>query len=73
MTGSDTCYITSQNHGFAVDDSALGDDWEPLFVNMNDGTNEGIRHKVGETVGGLHRRNIRIDEHGVYPFLLHGL
>ena len=46
MTGSDTCYITSQNHGFAVDDSALGDDWEPLFVNMNDGTNEGIRHKT---------------------------
>ena len=45
MKGTNTCYITSQNHGFAVDDSTLPSDWEPLFVNMNDGTNEGIRHK----------------------------
>lgn len=44
--GTDRCYITSQNHGFAVDDTRLGDDWAPLFTNMNDGTNEGIRHKV---------------------------
>lgn len=43
--GTDKCYITSQNHGFAVDAANLGADWEPLFVNMNDGTNEGIRHK----------------------------
>lgn len=43
--GTDRCYITSQNHGFAVDDSTLPADWEPLFTNMNDGTNEGIRHK----------------------------
>lgn len=43
--GTDECYVTSQNHGFAVDSSTLPDDWEPLFVNMNDGTNEGIRHK----------------------------
>ncbi len=39
------CFITSQNHGYAVDDSTLPEDWEPLFVNMNDGSNEGIRHK----------------------------
>ena len=45
MVGSDRCYITSQNHGFAVDDSTLGPEWEPYFVNMNDGTNEGIRHR----------------------------
>ena len=45
MVGTDCCFITSQNHGFAVDDSTLEKDWEPLFVNMNDGTNEGIRHK----------------------------
>ncbi|MCM1336418.1 MAG: glutamine-hydrolyzing carbamoyl-phosphate synthase small subunit [Candidatus Amulumruptor caecigallinarius] len=44
--GTDRCFVTSQNHGFAVDSSTLGDDWEPLFVNMNDGTNEGIRHKT---------------------------
>ena len=45
QVGSDRCFITSQNHGFAVDDKTLPADWEPLFVNMNDGTNEGIRHK----------------------------
>lgn len=43
--GTDQCFVTSQNHGFAVDNSTLPADWEPLFVNMNDGTNEGIRHK----------------------------
>ena len=39
-------FVTSQNHGFAVDNATLGADWEPLFINMNDGTNEGIRHKT---------------------------
>ena len=43
--GTTQCFITSQNHGYAVDSSTLPDDWEPLFVNMNDGSNEGIRHK----------------------------
>ena len=46
MVGSDKCYITSQNHGYAVDSSTLPSDWEELFVNMNDGSNEGIRHKT---------------------------
>ena len=45
MAGTEKCFITSQNHGYAVDNNTLGDDWEPLFLNMNDGTNEGIRHK----------------------------
>ncbi|MCQ2147331.1 MAG: glutamine-hydrolyzing carbamoyl-phosphate synthase small subunit [Bacteroidales bacterium] len=45
MIGTNRCFITSQNHGFAVDDKTIGSDWEPWFVNMNDGTNEGIRHK----------------------------
>ena len=44
--GSNQCFVTSQNHGFAVDNDTLPDDWEPLFINMNDGTNEGIRHKT---------------------------
>ncbi len=43
--GTTQCFITSQNHGYAVDDKTLPADWEPLFVNMNDGSNEGIRHK----------------------------
>ncbi|MGL5635688.1 MAG: glutamine-hydrolyzing carbamoyl-phosphate synthase small subunit [Bacteroidales bacterium] len=45
MVGTNRCFVTSQNHGFAVDNETLGSDWEPLFINMNDGTNEGIRHK----------------------------
>ena len=39
------CYITSQNHGYAVRDESLGEEWEPWFVNINDGTNEGIRSR----------------------------
>ena len=46
QVGTTKCFITSQNHGYAVDDSTLPEDWEPLFVNMNDGSNEGIRHKT---------------------------
>ncbi len=46
MVGTNRCFITSQNHGFAVDDSTLPPDWEPLFVNMNDDSDEGIRHKT---------------------------
>lgn len=45
QVGTDRCFITSQNHGYAVDGSTLPEEWEPLFVNMNDGSNEGIRHK----------------------------
>ena len=44
--GTDSCFVTSQNHGFAVDDASLPAEWTPLFVNMNDGTNEGIRHRT---------------------------
>ncbi len=40
------CFITSQNHGFAVDMKSLNDEWEEFFINANDGTNEGIRHKT---------------------------
>lgn len=42
--GTNRCYVTSQNHGYAVDAATLGNDWRELFVNMNDGSNEGIRH-----------------------------
>ena len=42
MVGTDKCYITSQNHGYAVDASTLDKDWSELFVNMNDGSNEGV-------------------------------
>ncbi len=45
MVGTNRCFITSQNHGYAVDNNTLSKEWEPLFINMNDGSNEGIRHK----------------------------
>ncbi|ALC49077.1 r [Drosophila busckii] len=39
------CVMTSQNHGFAVNLEQLPADWEELFVNANDGSNEGIVHR----------------------------
>lgn len=45
MVGTDRCFITSQNHGYAVKTDTLPSDWQVYFVNMNDGSNEGIRHK----------------------------
>ena len=44
--GTMHCYVTSQNHGYAVDATCLGSDWRELFVNLNDGSNEGIAHSV---------------------------
>uniref|UniRef100_A0A914WVG4 ATP-grasp domain-containing protein n=1 Tax=Plectus sambesii TaxID=2011161 RepID=A0A914WVG4_9BILA len=38
------CFITSQNHGFAIDNDAMPAGWTPLFINENDKTNEGIVH-----------------------------
>jgi len=40
------CYITSQNHGFAIDEKTLKKDWTVWLKNLNDNTNEGIRHKT---------------------------
>ena len=45
MLGSKRCFITSQNHGYAVEEKSLPPDWLPWFFNANDGTNEGIRHR----------------------------
>jgi carbamoyl-phosphate synthase small subunit len=44
--GTQRCYITTQNHGFAVAEESLPSDWAPWFFNANDGTNEGIRHRT---------------------------
>lgn len=44
--GTNKACITSQNHGFAVDNNTLGEDWEPYFININDKTNEGMKHKT---------------------------
>jgi carbamoyl-phosphate synthase small subunit len=46
QVGTNKSYITSQNHGFAINNNTLTKEWEPLFVNLNDNTNEGMRHKT---------------------------
>ncbi len=38
------CYVTPQNHGYAVDSSSLPEGWKPFFLNANDSSNEGITH-----------------------------
>lgn len=45
--GTKRCYVTSQNHGFAVDEKKLPAGWLPWMRNANDQTNEGIMHKSG--------------------------
>jgi carbamoyl-phosphate synthase small subunit len=42
--GTDKAYITSQNHGYAIDNESLPEEWQPLFINLNDQTNEGMKH-----------------------------
>lgn len=42
-SNSNRCYVTSQNHGYAVRNGTLGEEWQPWFINANDGTIEGIR------------------------------
>jgi carbamoyl-phosphate synthase small subunit len=46
QAGTDRCWITSQNHGYAVDANRLPDGWRVWFSNLNDGTVEGIRHET---------------------------
>lgn len=51
LADSQTFYVTSQNHGYAVDGSTLPDGWEAWFTNVNDGTNEGVRHVTKPFMG----------------------
>jgi carbamoyl-phosphate synthase small subunit len=44
QVGTPKSYITSQNHGYAINNNTLTKDWEPLFININDNTNEGMKH-----------------------------
>lgn len=46
MLTNGRCFVTSQNHGYAVENATLNDEWKPLFINLNDGTNEGICHQT---------------------------
>ena len=42
--GTSRCWVTSQNHGYAVDGRRIPAGWAEWFTNANDGSNEGIRH-----------------------------
>jgi carbamoyl-phosphate synthase small subunit len=44
QVGTNKSFVTSQNHGYAINNNTLSGEWEPLFLNLNDNTNEGIRH-----------------------------
>ncbi|MDO4569553.1 MAG: glutamine-hydrolyzing carbamoyl-phosphate synthase small subunit [Planctomycetia bacterium] len=46
LPGTTQTWITSQNHGYAVDPLRLHEDWTTSYINLNDGTCEGIRHKT---------------------------
>lgn len=42
---SKRCYLTSQNHGYAIDEKTLPVDWQVSFRNLNDHSVAGIEHK----------------------------
>ncbi len=44
LVGGKQCYITSQNHSYAVNSATLPQGWEEWYTNLNDGTNEGLMH-----------------------------
>jgi carbamoyl-phosphate synthase small subunit len=49
---SSRCYITIQNHSYAIDIETLKQTpLEPWYVNPNDKTTEGIRHKTKPVLG----------------------
>jgi len=43
---TERCYLTSQNHSYAVDDQTLPVDWKVIFRNLNDQSVEGIEHNT---------------------------
>jgi carbamoyl-phosphate synthase small subunit len=44
--GTERCYLTTQDHGFAVNAKTLPKGWKVWFTNANDGTVEGIKHRT---------------------------
>ncbi len=46
QVGTERAYITSQNHGFAINNQTLTAEWKPYFINLNDQTNEGMIHQT---------------------------
>ncbi|OAJ33625.1 glutamine-hydrolyzing carbamoyl-phosphate synthase small subunit [Piscirickettsia salmonis] len=44
--GTDRCFLTSQNHGYAINEDSLPEGWRVSFRNLNDNTVQGIEHKT---------------------------
>ena len=44
--GTNKAYLSSQNHGYAVDNESISGDWQAYFQNLNDQSNEGLKHKT---------------------------
>ncbi len=51
LVGSEKGYMTSQNHGYIVEEESLPKSWIPWFRHVNDGTLEGIRHESSPFFG----------------------
>ena len=51
LAGTNSCYITNQNIGYAVMASTLPAGWKVLFTNLNDGAVDGIRHEEKPWIG----------------------
>jgi len=43
---TDRCFLTSQNHGYAIAEETLPSDWEVTYKNLNDATVQGVAHRV---------------------------
>jgi len=51
MPGGKKCWISTQNHGWAIDQQSIPNGWSVWFTNLNDGSVEGIRHNVRPMFG----------------------
>ena len=44
QVNTNRAYVTAQNHGYAINNDSLQRGWDPFFINLNDQTNEGMKH-----------------------------
>ncbi|MFT6835333.1 MAG: carbamoyl-phosphate synthase small subunit [Francisellaceae bacterium] len=44
LVGTERCYLTSQNHGYSINEDTLPNDWDVMFRNLNDQTVQGVKH-----------------------------
>jgi carbamoyl-phosphate synthase small subunit len=51
LAGTNSCYITNQNVGYAVVASTLPAGWNVMFTNLNDEAVDGIRHEEKPWLG----------------------